>query len=528
MYKLHLYLSYFFTFTFMGYKEFEIKVSLKASESELKKLIYKKTGISNFDYQILRKSLDARNKRNIIWVYKIGISSSSIKEGEKPEEPSIDIPNKGYESSALVTGSGPAGIFCALVLAESGMNVTLIEQGSQVQKRKNSIKHFESFGELDEKNNYSFGEGGAGTFSDGKLTSRTKGISKERNYIFNKFVEAGAPGEILYMTHPHLGSDNLFSMTQKLRNKFETLGGKIFFNSKLEDLIISNGKVKKAITSSGEIEAEYFIIAPGHSSYETYKMLIKRNVPFRTKNFAIGMRAEHRQEIINKAQWGVPTLPGVKAAEYRLSANDQAKKPVYSFCMCPGGIVVPASPYKHTNIVNGMSLYKRGNEFANAAVVAGTHPDELIGKEASPQEALEWLEQLESKFYSYSNSYQAPSVKIYDFLKNKISCQIGETSYPLGLIEADPKVLLPSPIIETLKEGLFVFSRKLKGYETGTLIGLESKTSSPIQAIRDKETYECGYKNLFIAGEGSGWAGGIVSSAADGVKVALSILSKAK
>lgn len=512
----------------MGYKELEIRAPIKASDAELRNIIFRKSGIKNFEFQILRKSLDARNKKNIFWQYRIGISSKSIKEGIKPELALIEIPKRNYQSRALVTGSGPAGIFCALVLAEAGMKVTLIEQGSKVQQRQQSIHNFEKLGEFDEKNNYSFGEGGAGTFSDGKLTSRTKGISKERNYIFSSFVAAGAPAEIMYMTHPHLGSDNLFKITKNLRGKFESLGGSILFDTKLEDLNYSGDKICKAVTSLGEIEAEHFIVAPGHSSYETYKMLMQNKVPFRTKNFAIGMRAEHQQKLINMAQWGVPDLPGVKAAEYRLTANDQAKKPVYSFCMCPGGIVVPATPYKHTNIVNGMSLYKRNNNFANAAVVAGTHPDELLNKTAEPLEALEFLESLENKFYSYTNSYKAPAIYIKDFLDNKSSSNLPDTSYPLGLVEADLNHLLPTKIIDSLYDGLSSFIRKLRNYENGVLIGLESKTSSPIQVIRDKETYQSGYRNFYLAGEGSGWAGGIVSSAADGVRVALSILSSAK
>lgn len=512
----------------MGYKEIEIKVDLKASGSEIRSIIAKKSGIKNFTYQVLRKSLDARNKRNIHWQYRVGVSSGNIKDGEKPEIPFIDIPRKNYESRALVTGSGPAGIFCALVLAEAGMKVTLIEQGSQVQKRKQGIEYFEAHAKLDENNNYAFGEGGAGTFSDGKLTSRTKGISKEKNYIFQSFIEAGAPGEIMYMTHPHLGSDNLFTMTCNLREKLINLGGEIIFDTKLENISVSGDYVVKAITGSGIIEAEHFVIASGHSSYETYKMLIRNKVPFRTKNFAIGMRAEHRQELINYAQWGVEKLPGLKAAEYRLTANDKVKKPVYSFCMCPGGVVVPATPYKHTNIVNGMSLYKRGNKYANAAVVAGVHPDELLGKQASPIEALEWLEALEHKFYLHSKSYSAPAVKIIDFINNRTSQKLKETSYPLGLSEADIYSLLPSAVTTSLKEGLLVFMRKLKGYEMGKLIGLESKTSSPVQVVRDKVTLLSGYFNLYVAGEGSGWAGGIISSAADGVRVALSILDRAK
>lgn len=515
-------------FTLMGYKELELRVTLKASTAELHAVISKKTGLKNFEFQILRKSLDARNKKNIFWQYRVGVSSNLIKEGTKPGLPLIEIPKRPYQSSVFVAGSGPAGIFCALVLAEAGMAVTLIEQGSKVQKRQQSIQHFENFGVFDEQNNYSFGEGGAGTFSDGKLTSRTKGISKERNYIFSSFVEAGAPSEIMYMTHPHLGSDNLFRITKNLREKLKQLGGRIHFETKLEEIKVCGENIVKAITSQGEIEAEHFVVAPGHSSYETYKMLIRNKIPFQTKNFAIGMRAEHQQQLINVAQWGVPDLPGVKAAEYRLTASDHAKKPVYSFCMCPGGVVVPATPYKHTNIVNGMSLYKRSNNFANAAIVTGIHPDELLNKTSEPLEALAYLESLENKFYTYTNGYKAPALRISDFLNNGNSCNLPESSYPLGLIEADIKQLLPLKIIGSLQEGLRSFIRKLNNYESGVLIGLESKTSSPIQVIRDKKTYQSGYSNFYLAGEGSGWAGGIVSSAADGVRVALSILSRAK
>lgn len=511
----------------MGYKEFEIKVPLHITEDELRLLIGRKSGVENFDYQIIRKSLDARNKRNIHWLFKFGVSSKELSEGEKPDFPNLDLSPKKYQSSAIVVGSGPAGIFSALVLAESGMKVTLIEQGNNVQTRKNSIEHFEASGKFDEINNYSFGEGGAGTFSDGKLTSRTKGISKERNYIFQNFISAGGPEEIMYMTHPHLGSDKLFKITQNLRQKLESLGGEILFETKLEDIIISGNSVSQIVTNKGVITGEHIVLAPGHSSYETYKMLIRRQVQFRTKNFAIGMRAEHQQKTINMAQWGVEQLSGIKAAEYRLSSNDAAK-PVYSFCMCPGGIVVPATAYKHSNIVNGMSLYKRDNNFANAAVVAGTHPDELLQKEASPIEALEWLEALENRFYTYSNSYNAPAVRIKDFLNNKVSKDFNPSSYPFDLLPANMNELLPKALIDSLRIGLKSFTRKLKNYDQGTLIGLESKTSAPIQVVRDKETYQSTYENLYIAGEGSGWAGGIVSSAADGIRAALSILDRAK
>jgi uncharacterized FAD-dependent dehydrogenase len=439
-----------------------------------------------------------------------------------------DLESNQLKQKALIVGSGPAGIFSALVMAMAGMKVTLIERGSQVQDRKAKISEFEHTGNFSESNNYAFGEGGAGTFSDGKLTSRTKSISLERNFIFKTFVDAGAPEEIMYMTHPHVGSDNLFTITKNLRQKFYDLGGEILFDTLLTDIHISENKIENIITSKGSIEADYFIIAPGHSAFETYRMLINRGIPFQIKNFAIGMRAEHQQELINKAQWGVSRLPGTKAAEYRLTATEGTKNPVYSFCMCPGGVVVPATAYKSCNIVNGMSVYLRNNFWANAAVVAGISPFEILGENTTPLETLDWLENLEHSFYSVSKSYKAPSVKINDFLQNKISQNLPKSSYPLGIIPGDFNALLPNKIVESLKSGLQNFTRKLKGYDQGILIGLESKTSSPIQVIRDINNFSSGFENIFIAGEGSGWAGGIVSSAADGIKIALSVLNNAQ
>jgi uncharacterized FAD-dependent dehydrogenase len=512
----------------MGYKEVDIRIPVNISDVELKHFIGNKANLNHFSFHIILKSLDARNKKNICWQYRIGLQSDEIFGGEIPSYKSIEIPRKKYTQKAVVVGSGPAGIFSALVMALAGMSVTLIERGSQVHERKSKILEFEKNANFSESNNYAFGEGGAGTFSDGKLTSRTKSISLERNFIFKTFVEAGAPEEIIYMTHPHLGSDNLFSITQNLRQRFLDSGGEILFNTTFTDIQIQGNIVTSVITTKGSLQADFFVIAPGHSAFETYRMLIHRGIPFQIKNFAIGMRAEHPQELINKAQWGVSRLPGIKAAEYRLTSSDETKNPVYSFCMCPGGIVVPATAYKHTNIVNGMSVYLRNNFWANAAVVAGINPLEILGENATPLQTLDWLENLEQSFYSFSNSYKAPAVRIDDFLKDKTTLKLPQSSYPFGLIQADFTNLLPPKIIETLKSGLKNFTNKLYGYDQGVLIGLESKTSSPIQVVRDKENFSAGYENFFIAGEGSGWAGGIVSSAADGIKIALSILKNSK
>ena len=253
-------------------------------------------------------------------------------------------------------------------------------------------------------------------------------------------------------------------------------------------------------------------------------MLMQRGVLFRTKNFAIGCRVEHPQELINQAQWGQKKLPGVKAAEYRLTAKNPETLPVFTFCMCPGGMIVPATPYENANIVNGMSLYLRNKKFANAACVAGVSIDKLLKKETTPMEALEWLGALENNFYETAKGYQAPFCSIQDFIDKKEPFQTVESSYPLGLKPSPLWELLPKEISRALREGLKVFSHKIKGFETGIIMGLESKTSSPIQVIRDENRLCTGFENLYIAGEGSGHSGGIISSAVDGIRSSIQVI----
>jgi uncharacterized FAD-dependent dehydrogenase len=308
---------------------------------------------------------------------------------------------------------------------------------------------------------------------------------------------------------------------QNLRETFENLGGKFLFETMLEDLVIVNSKVKEVVTSKGNLPADALFVAPGHSAFETYKMLIRRGIPFRTKNFAIGSRMEHTQETINRAQWGKPQLPGVKAAGYRLTSQADGKHSVFSFCMCPGGMVVPAAAYENTNIVNGMSYYKRNGNFANAACVAAIHPDELAGKTVSPVEALDNLQKLEESFFQFAEGYAAPACSINDFLKQKGKGSQFETSYPLSLKPAPLWNLLPKPVVASMQVGLQDFIRKMRGFENGHLLGFESKTSSPVQVIRDQSGLCEGFDNIYIVGEGSGYAGGIISSAADGIKAAM-------
>ena len=508
----------------MGYRTISLQLPTDYSEEELRQRIGRRLGLRDFSYAIENKSLDACRKSHIHWLVRVAVISDQL-DGAAPEVPPLlAIPCCKAGQKAVVVGSGPAGFFAALVLQKAGVETTLIERGADVETRARGIGAFEQTGVFDPINNYAFGEGGAGTFSDGKLTSRSKHIACERQFILSTYVDAGAPDEIRYLAHPHLGSDNLRKIVRRLRETFLSLGGRVLFETLLTDLTVRHGRVVEAITNAGVLDADTFVVATGHSAHETYRMLIGKGVTFRTKNFAIGCRVEHPQELINLAQWGRKHLPGVKAAEYRLTSNADGRLPVYTFCMCPGGVVIPAAAYPHTNIVNGMSAYQRAGRFANAACVAGIGLDRLLGYPVTPLEALDWLGSLEGDFYRYARGYAVPYCGIGDFVGRREPSGVCESSYPLGLVPARLWELLPAPVSAALGEGLKDFARKIKGFETGSIMGLESKTSSPIQVVRDKAGLCAGFENLYVVGEGSGYAGGIVSSAADGIKAALQIV----
>ncbi|PKL78610.1 MAG: FAD-dependent oxidoreductase [Ignavibacteriae bacterium HGW-Ignavibacteriae-4] len=509
----------------MGFKSFTIKMPTDYTEDTLRYSIGKMISTTEFEYSIDKKSLDGRQKNNIHWLIKISVSSKAIKGGEEFDSPELDIPKVNTDKLAIVVGSGPAGFYSAYVLRKAGFRVRLIEQGPEVFQRIKDVKLFHKKRILNERSNYAFGEGGAGTFSDGKLTSRTKTIKLERNFIFNEYIEAGAPEEIRYLSKPHIGSNLLVRTAKNLRMKFIDLGGEMLFDTEMTDINLNDGIVTSIETNKGQMEADYFVIATGHSSYPVYEMLIKAGVVFQTKPFAIGNRVEHTQDIINSAQWRTKELPGVKAADYALTFND-ASNPVYTFCMCPGGNVVSAPPTHGVNLVNGMSNYKRNYPFANSAIVAGLDLKKQLGREVQPLEALDWVMNLERKFYNYVDGYDAPAVKVADFINGKTTSIFPESSYPFDLRTADMADLLPANIINSQKEALRKFNKQMKGFDQGILMGLESRTSSPIQADRSREGLCDGFINLYFVGEGSGFSGGIVSSGADGIKAAIDIARK--
>lgn len=509
----------------MAYKSIQIKIPTDYSEDQLREIIAKQLGLKEFSFQIEKKSLDARKKNDIHWLMGLVVSSEKIEGDEfKTAEP-LKIPYRKRSEKVIIAGSGPSGFFAAHVLQLAGFQVTIIERGSRVEQRSESIDLLEGKGEFDARNNYAFGEGGAGTFSDGKLTSRSKHISQEREFILNEYIKAGAPEEILYMTHPHVGTDKLKIIVARLRQQFLDNGGTFLFETRLKDIHIKAKRVVGVVTDNGDLEADHVIIATGHSAYDTYRMLMGKGLQFGTKNFAIGHRIEHPRSLINKAQWGREALPGVKAAEYRLSTKTKSGLGVYTFCMCPGGQVVPAAAFEGKSVVNGMSNYQRDGQFSNAGCVAGVHPDILLGHTCAPGEILDWMDELEGKYYTFSNSYRIPAIMAADYIRKRESKHLSTTSYPLGLQSAALFNMLPQFIHESIAEGLKNFSRKLHGFDQGLLMGLESKTSSPVQVMRDRDGKCAGFENLYFVGEGSGFAGGIISSAADGVKCATALCS---
>lgn len=511
-----------------GYKEISLELPTDFTDENLKGLIAEELKIKDFSYQITKQSLDARKKNRIHWQVRVGVFSPELKNPPPETTTELEIPYKKRKDKVMVIGSGPAGLFAALVLQQAGFKTTIIERGIDVESRSKSIIQFEKTGKFNNKGNYAFGEGGAGTFSDGKLTARSKRISQEKDFILKTYIEAGAPPEIQYLAQPHLGSNNLKKIVRKLRQDFCEAGGEVKFETQFIDFKASKGKVSSIITDKGEFETDQLVVASGLAAYETYRMLINNGVQFKTKNFAMGFRVEHDQALINQAQWGTHTIPGLKAAEYRLSIKSKDDLlPVYSFCMCPGGMIVPSGAYENINIVNGMSMYERSGKFANSGIVAGIHPDMLLRDTASPLEALSCVEMHEQNFFEIADGYAAPFCSIRDFIKHRMPEELPKTSYPLGLTPAPLWNLLPRQITKSIRKGLQDFSNKVRGFKNGNIMGLESKTSAPIQVIREKNGLCESFDNLFMIGEGSGYAGGIISSAADGVRAACAIADKA-
>jgi uncharacterized FAD-dependent dehydrogenase len=487
-------------------------------EGALRKQIASSCGIKpqNLHYKILRKSIDARKRPTLC--LKVLISDKPI-EKTPVKRNYQDVSNA---ERIIVVGAGPCGLFAALKLIEEGFKPIIIERGKHVSERKKDIAIIARNQELNEESNWCFGEGGAGTFSDGKLYTRS---TKKGNIndILETFVYHGADENILVESHPHIGTDKLSRIIKNIRETILKCGGEYHFNTKVTDFLIKNNTIYGIKTSDNtSIEAKAVILATGHSARDIYYLFAERGWAIEAKPFAMGVRVEHSQELINTSQYHNKELASLlPPASYSLVHNVK-NRGVFSFCMCPGGMIIPASTEKQTLVVNGMSASNRASAFANSGIVVSVTLQDV--KEYSKQPALSLMKfQQECEQKMYIQNQVAPAQRISDFIKNKKSHNIGSTSYPSGLYACNMNEYLPKLVAENLAEGFKVFDRRIKGFisNQATMIGLESRTSSPVRILRDKESLQHPQISmLFPCGEGAGYAGGITSSAIDGVNAA--------
>jgi uncharacterized protein len=441
----------------------------------------------------------------------------------------LQSPRAGPEPIAVV-GAGPAGLFAAWHLAEHGARVILIERGKPVETRARDFGRFRGRGLLDTESNICFGEGGAGTYSDGKLTTRKNDpLVRE---VLERLVEVGAPDRILVDAKPHIGTNKLFGMLKGLRARLIELGVEIRFETRVERLQLTEGALTGLETNKGTIGATAAILATGHSARDTFEALLAQGVPMEVKPFAVGVRAEHRQELIDSAQYRLKQRPAtLPPADYRLT-HDEHGRGVYSFCMCPGGMVIPASTEPNMVVVNGMSTARRSSPFANSGVVVQVALQDLEreGFGSGPLAGIEFQRALERKAFEVGGgNYFAPAMLARDLVAKKASGKLADSHFRPGLTPADLREALPAFIAHDLAAALARFDRILKGYASSeaNLIAVESRTSSPLRIPRDPETMQViGFPGLYVAGEGPGYAGGIMSAAVDGLRVAHALLSR--
>ncbi|MHC1720006.1 MAG: NAD(P)/FAD-dependent oxidoreductase [Clostridiaceae bacterium] len=515
-----------------------ISLSLDEGQEDLKVKAARKLRIPLDKIQrinILKQSIDARKKENIKFNHSIEVFTEregniveSLRDKdvmllETHEQEKIIYGDKKLSSRPVVVGMGPAGMFAALELAKNGYRPLIIERGESVDERTKTVEAFWNEGILDPDSNVQFGEGGAGTFSDGKLTTRIK--DRRCESVLEEFVKAGAPAEILYSGKPHIGTDILKTVVKNIRKEIISLGGDILFSHRLEEINIANNEMKSIIANGMEIPCDVLILAIGHSSRDTYEMLNKKGIFMEQKPFAIGVRIEHSQRLINVSQFGkYADHPKLKAADYRLAHTCEGSgRGVYSFCMCPGGEVVAASSEPEMVVTNGMSCYKRDKENANAAIVATVGGSDF--KDSSPLAGMEFQRHFERLAYiAGGNNYAAPIQLAEDFLNDRISAKLGRIlpTYRPDFRFADMRECLPPYVIEALKEGLVQFNKKIRNFsdQNSILTGIETRTSAPVRICRSENFQSVNVRGLFPSGEGAGFAGGIISSAVDGIKSA--------
>jgi uncharacterized FAD-dependent dehydrogenase len=486
------------------------------------------------EFRVVKKSLDARRKNRIHFLYAVDLSLSENREKKALREPPFGLQieesppkpvhapaliKKGLVHRPVIVGTGPAGLFAALKLTESGLPPVILERGKEVGARVKDVERFWREGTLEEESNVQFGEGGAGTFSDGKLYTRLK--DPRTLQVLQTFVRFGAPSEILFLQRPHIGTDRLRRVVADMRRSLQENGVEFRFQAKMTGLKVTRGKLQGVIVNEKEeIDTSLLLLAPGHSARDTYRMLHSAGVSMELKPFAMGLRVEHPQKLIDRIQYG-PSAghPRLPAAEYQLTYRSSGDRSVYSFCMCPGGEVIAASSEKGAVVTNGMSLFRRDSPWANSALVVSVGKEDFDSKDALAGMKFQrrWEEEA---FRQGGRNFRAPAQGLLDFLHGRDPVSVRGASYRPGITPGRLDECLPGFITESLREAIPFFHRKMPGFSSSEamLIGVETRSSAPLRILRGEDYHSQNLRGLLPIGEGSGYSGGIISSALDGVK----------
>jgi uncharacterized FAD-dependent dehydrogenase len=526
----------------------EIKLPLKKyTDDDLKAAIVERLAIAPADllgFTVFRRGYDARKRSNILFVFTLDVEvkdEAAVLKRLKAANNDAHIgptPDTTYKfvtrapenltARPVVIGTGPCGLLAGLILAQMGFRPIILERGKAVRERTKDTWGLWRKNNLNPESNVQFGEGGAGTFSDGKLYSQIKDPLFHGRKVLEEFVKAGAPEEIIYVSKPHIGTFRLVKMVENMRTTITELGGEIRFGSKVEKIDIADGQVRGVELAGGEkIATGHVVLAIGHSARDTFKMLHEQGVYIEAKPFSIGFRVEHPQALIDRARFG-PNAGNelLGAADYKLVHHCQNGRTAYSFCMCPGGQVVAATSEPGRVVTNGMSQYSRAERNANAALVVNVNPEDFPGDyKQNPLAGIDFQRQWESAaFTAGGGTYEAPAQRVGDFLAGRPSTQLGEVepSYQPGVHMTDLASCVPPYVIEALREAIPAFDKQIRGFAMAdaVLTGVETRTSSPIRITRNAECQSLNTRGLYPAGEGAGYAGGILSAAVDGIKVA--------
>ncbi len=521
-----------------------LRLSIHDPEAELPARLAHVLGVgakSIRDWRIVRKSLDVRDKRAIQFVYNAEVDLEAdeprvVQRAQRKRsiqvqlyrEPPFRLAEPGHEpldQRPVVIGSGPGGLVAAYFLAKAGYRPLVLERGSPVNQRIRDVKQFDTGGPFHPESNYLFGEGGAGTFSDGKLTCRNTGPEVLR--VLELFAECKGKPSVLYEHRPHLGSNRLPAVVKAIRQRIEAMGGEIRFFCRVEDLLTMDGCVRGVMTSGGTIPTSLVVVATGHSARDTYSMLLQRGIPLEPKPFQMGVRIEHAQETVNRVQYGAAGLEErLGSADYSLIGHGSAD--VFTFCMCAGGYIIPSVSQEGYFCTNGMSLSKRDSPFANSGLVVTVPPEEFPGRD--PLAGIRLQQEYEGRAYALSRAdYACPLQRASDFLAGKVSTGLPAHSYPRDAVLADLHEVLPAYVAKALETSLPLMDRRWRGrfLAEAVLAGPEARGSSPVRIVRDPHTRESpGIHGIYPVGEGAGYAGGIVSAAVDGLKTAQAIIAR--